>query len=448
MDAMTQRLAQFALESEYASLSSETVHECKRRLLDTLGCAIGAYDEPLSVMARTAAARSSGDPAASVWGSHSTSGPEAAAFANGVMLRVMDISDTYLGKSRGHPSDVTSAVIAMAECVHASGRETIAALALAYDVYCSLCNAYDWNSAGWDQPLYAVLGAVVGAGRLLRLDRGRMENAIALALVPNMAMAQTRRGPLSSWKGCAGANAARNAVFAAMLAHDGFTGPTAVFEGEGGLMDNVARFDWELPRHGHMITQTHIKSLPVCYHGQSAVLLALDMRARCKPSDIREIQVDAYRAAVDMMGMDASRWAPTTPETADHSLPYTVAIALLDGKITAKSYDPARFNDPEVVALMQKVKVNEDPKLTQAYPEGAPSRLRVALASGDTLTAERTYPAGHARSPMTDGEVERKFRDMLSEHPARAQTDRLLERLRALEQCEDVGRDVIGMLAG
>ena len=448
MDAMTTRLVQFALAADYAGLSAQSVHECKRRLIDTLGCAIGAYHEPLSVMARAVAARSSGDPAARVWGSASTSTPETAAFANGVMLRLMDISDTYLGKSRGHPSDVAAAVLAIADAVHAGGRDVIAALALAYDVYCSLCNAHDWNSAGWDQPLYTVLGSAVGAGRLLGLDAERMANAISLALVPNMALAQARRGPLSSWKGCAGANAARNGVFAAMLARDGFTGPGAVFEGEGGLIDNVAPFEWNLPPFGHMITQTHIKSLPVCYHGQSAVLLALEMRGRFALEEIEEIQVDAYRAAVDMMGKDPSRWAPTTHETADHSLPYTVAIALLDGEVTGASYDPARFTDPAVVALMRKVKVNADAALTQGYPDGAPSRLRITLRSGSTLSAERTYPTGHAKSPMSDADVERKFRQMLSGHPARARGDELLQRLCALERCDDVGREVIGLLAG
>ena len=448
MDATTQRLVRFALETDFDRLPARSVHECKRRLIDTLGCAIGAYDEPLSVMARSLAARSAGDPAARIWGSAATSTPELAAFANGVGLRLMDISDTYLGKSRGHPSDVASAVVAVGDCVHASGREVMAALALAYDVYCSLCNAFDWNSAGWDQPLYGVVASAVGAGRLLRLDSERMAHAIALALVPNMAMAQTRRGPLSSWKGCAGANGSRNGVFAAMLARDGFTGPSAVFDGEGGLADNVAPFEWALPAFGHMITQTHIKSLPVCYHGQSAVLLALEMRERLALEDIVAIHVDAYRAAVDMMGKDASRWAPTTHETADHSLPYTVAIALLDGAVSADSFDAARFTDPEVVKLMQKVHVHEDPALTRAYPDGAPSRLRIVLRSGETLTDERTYPTGHAKSAMSDAEVEAKFGDMLSRHPASARSRVLLERLWSLESCADFGRDVLVHFAG
>lgn len=446
MDATTARLVDYALSSGFSQLPATTVRECKRRLIDTLGCAIGAYDEPLSVMARAVAHRAQGDPAASVWGAGSTSTPECAAFANGVMLRLMDISDTYLGKARGHPSDVSAGVLAIAESVHASGRDTLAATVLAYDVYCSLCDAFDWNSNGWDQPVYAVLGAVVGAGKLLGLTREAMGQAISLALVPNMAMAQTRRGPLSSWKGCAGANGARNAVFAAMLARDGFTGPSAIFEGEGGLFDIVGRFDWELPAPHHMIEQTHIKSLPVCYHGQSAVLAALALRRKLPLAEIAEIRVDAYRTAVDMMGNDPSRWAPTTHETADHSLPYTVAIALLDGAVTADSFAHERFTDPSVVNLMRKTTVREDPSLTAAYPEGAPSRVSVTLTSGEIHRAELKYPDGHAKKPMSDAQVESKFRAMFAKRNSAAHCEQLLQRLWQLEQCADVGRDVLALL--
>jgi 2-methylcitrate dehydratase len=433
--------------ADYDKLSSRSVHDCKLRFIDTLGCALGAYDEPLSGMARAVAARTSGAPAARVWGSRIASTPEAAAFANGVMLRLMDISDTYLGKSRGHPSDVMAAVLAVADAERSSGKETIAALALAYDVYCSLCDARDWNSAGWDQPLYAVVGAAAGAGRLLRLDQERMCHAISLALAPNMAMYQTRKGQLSSWKGCAGANAARNAVFAAMLARDGFTGPEAVFEGEAGLYANVGRADWTLPPAGSMISETHIKSLPVCYHGQSAVLAAMRMHARTPVDQITAIHVEAYRTAVDMMGKDPSRWAPATHETADHSLPYTVAIALLDGEVTPASFDHARFTDPGVVDLMRKTTVGEDAGFTRAYPDAAPGRVTITLKSGQVERGEMMYPTGHARSPMSDSEVERKFRGMLASHPAASRCDEILQRLWSLEKVGDVGEEVIAALA-
>jgi 2-methylcitrate dehydratase len=244
MDSTTARLVDFALGMEFSSLPSETVHECKRRLIDTFACAIGAYDEPLSCMARAVARRQTGNPSASVWGCSWTTTPEAAAFANGVMLRLDDISDNYRVKSGGHPSDVIAGILAVGEAVHADGRSVINAITLAYDVYCSFCESYDFNSKGWDQPVYGVVACVLGAGRLLALSREQMGHAVALALAPNLALFQTRCGNLSSWKGCAGANASRNAVFAAFLAKDGFTGPHEVFEGKCGLWDVAGKFVW------------------------------------------------------------------------------------------------------------------------------------------------------------------------------------------------------------
>jgi 2-methylcitrate dehydratase len=307
-------------------------------------------------------------------------------------------------------------------------------------------DAIDINSKGWDQPVYSVLGCVLGVGRLMALTRAQMANAVSLALAPNMALTQTRRGDLSSWKGCAGANASRNAVFAAMLAREGFTGPTAVFEGEGGLWDVVGRFEWPLPAIPavpHMIGQTHIKRLPVCYHGQSAVEAALELRARVKLPDIDGINVAGYRTAVHMMGNDPSRWAPATRETADHSLPYVVAIALLDGKVTAQSFAPSRLTDPAVGALMKKVTVTEDAKMSAQYPESSGSRLAVTLSSGATLTHEIRYPKGHAMNPLTDAEVEAKFRELFAQCGNAAQCETALAALRNFDRAKDVGREVL-----
>ncbi len=447
-DATTERLVAYAERAQYDALPATTIHECKRRVIDTFASALGAYDEPPARMARAVAGRSrahDGD-GASIWGSDVRTTPEAAAFANGVMVRLLDISDTYLGISRGHPSDVTPGILAAAESVGADGKSVINAIVLAYDVYCSFCDAVDINSKGWDQPVYGVLGGVLGVGKILGLDRAQMGNAIALALAPNMALAQSRRGHLSIWKGCAGANASRNAVFAAILAKEGFTGPTAVFEGEGGLWDVIGRFEWPLPENGRMIGETHVKSLPVCYHGQSAVLAALALRARVDVARIEDIQVDAYRTAVSMMGGEPSRWAPTTRETADHSLPYCVSIALLDGEVTNASFAESRLRDSAVANLMRKVKVREDAALSAAYPEASPGRVSIRMMSGETHTVETTYPTGHARNPMDDAAVERKFREMLGRRRSPQQCDAALHALWAMDRAADI-RSVIGLLS-
>ena len=445
-DATTERLVQFAERASFESLAPEVVQATKLRVVDTFASALGAYDAPLSEMARKVARRTRGDDEARVWGSPIATTPEAAAFANGVMVRLLDISDTYLGKSRGHPSDMSSGLIAAAEIAGADGKSLISAIVLAYDVYCSFCDAVDFNSRGWDQPVYSILGCVLGTGRLLGLTRAELGNAVSLALAPNMALAQSRRGDLSSWKGCAGANASRNAVFAAMLAKDGFTGPTAVFEGDGGLWQATGGgFDWPLPEGRHLITETHIKGLPVCYHGQSPVWAALEMREAIDAGRIEDIQVDTYKTAVMMMGGDASRWAPTTRETADHSLPYCISVALLDGKVTDESFADSRLTDPTLAKLMQKVKVREDARLSGLYPEGSPGRVTIRMQNGETHTREIVYPKGHAKSPMSEAEVEAKFREMARPRLGAERCESLLTAVRGLDRSKNV-RELVDLL--
>ena len=450
MDTTTGQLVDFAMHAEYSALDEETVRACKRRLIDTFASAIGAYDEPLSHRARAIARRYAGVTSATVWGSDLQTAPEAAAFANGVMARFLDISDTYLGHGGGHPSDVISALVAVGESSGADGASVINAIVLAYDVYCSLNDAVDISARGWDQTLYAVLGSVVGTGKLLRLSREQMGNAVSLALTPNMALRQTRHGDLSSWKGCAGANAARNAVFAAVLAQEGFTGPAAAFEGEQGLWNVLGRFNWPLPiapGATRMVNRTHLKTLPICYHGQSAALCALDMRARLRLQDISQIHVETYRGAVAMMGSDPTRWAPTTRETADHSMPYVVAIALLDGKITNGSFAPERLADPAVADIMRKVKVSESAALSAQYPAAAPSRVSIRMSSGEVIMQEIKFPKGHAGNPMDDAAVEEKFRELFRAHADASQCTMVLESLWSFERAHDIRKDVIRLLA-
>lgn len=418
------------------------VHECKRRLVDTFGCAFGAYDEPLSRMARAVAERYSGRPAASVWGSTLPTSAEAAAFANGVMLRYLDLSDTYVVKSNGHPSDVIAAIVSVAEAARASGAATIAAIAVAYEVYCAFVEAIDVNTQGWDQPVYVALASALGAGKLLGLGREQMGHALSLALTPNMALEQTRRGELSSWKGCAAANAARNAVFAVLLARDGFTGPGAVFEGKSGLYEIVGRFEWNLPANAralHRVDRTHIKCLPICYHGQSAAWAALDLHGRVRTADVDDIHVESYRQAVEFMGNDPFRWAPATRETADHSLPYVVAAALADGEITARSFEPERLADALLVALMKKTRVSERAELSARYPGSTPCRLTVRLVSGEIVASEVEFPRGHSNNPLTDTELDAKFRTLFAAYGDAPQCETVLRALWNFERAADVG---------
>jgi 2-methylcitrate dehydratase len=450
MDRTTTHLADYAVATTYAALPPSAVHACKRRLIDSMACALGALDAPFSHRVSALARRHTGNPDAAVWGSATRSSPEIAAFANGVAIRYLDHSDTYVSKSPGHPSDVIAGILAMADAARAPGTEVINAIVLAYDIYCGFLDAVAAHTKGIDQATAVAIAVAAGGGRLLGLSRDAIANAIALALAPNIHLSNVRHGELSDWKGCAGPNGARAGVFAAYLAQDGFTGPSGVFDGPGGLWSILGSVDWRLDQPGgdqrHKIEQSDIKTFPVCYHGSSAVEAAIGLRDRMSSSEPRSIEVETYGLAVLRMAGDPSRWAPKTRETADHSLPYVVSVALLDGVLTSASYDAARLNDPAVGALMAKVKVRETPGLSAGYPDGAPARVTVELASGQSLTAEIRFPKGHMNNPVSDAELETKFFSLAVQTIDRTAARRLLDRLWACDALP-VMSDAFGSLA-
>lgn len=429
MDDTTARLADYALAARFADLTPAVVHETRRRLVDSVACAFGAWHDPLCRAARAVAGRQDGPLSASVWGCGWRTSVESAAFANGTQVRMLDLSDMYRVKSGGHPSDVIAAVLAVADMLRADGPAAIEAIVVAYEVYCTFCESIDVTAQGWDQPTFAVLGAAVGAAKVMGLNRDRMGDAIALALAPNLALAQTRTGDLSNWKGAAAANAARNGVFAALLARAGVTGPSAIFEGAGGFWDAVGRFDWRIGDGEPRIARTNLKRYPVCYHGQAAIDAALALRPQLRLDQIERIRIGTYAQAVHYMGKESSRWAPRTRETADHSLPYVVAVALRDGGIDMNSFDEGRLFDPGIGRLMAATVVEEDADLSARYPVSASCRIDVRMRDGAAVAHEVRSPAGHSDHPLSDAELEAKFlslaRGFCSTDSARAVLDAL-----------------------
>lgn len=440
MDKATGRLVDFALAFSSGDLPEPTIHECKRRIVDTLGCAFGAYDDDVSRMARKLASSNAGMPGATVWGSASTTSQESAAFANGTMSRALDLCDTYLGKSGGHPSDAIAGIMAVAEAAGANGMAVIRAVTLAYEVYCSFADSVDLNAKGWDHPLYGAVACALGAASLLRLSREQLGHAVSLSIIPNLPLYQTRQGMPSNWRGCAAAHATRNAVFAAMLAREGFEGPGEAFEGKNGLWRATGEFEWQFapPGSPHKITRTHLKRFPVCHHGQSAAWAAIQASGKVEKSEITEIEVATFRQAVVAMGSDPSRWAPATREAADHSLPFVVATGLLHGGITLHSYADERLADEGVAALMRKTRVLEDAGLSAQYPEASACRLVIRTKSQVPLVVDVKNAKGHANDPMDDAEVVTKFMELFSEYGDAQHAGAILDVLWKLEQSPDI----------
>jgi len=449
-EPLANRLADYACRLRFEDLPGPVVHEVKRRFIDSFATAVGAMDADAFAIAKRCALRVQSDAGASLLGGGRSS-PEWATFVNGLLIRYLDYNDTYLSLEPAHPSDNLAAVLAVGETAGASGRDLITAAVLAYEVQCRLCDAASLRKHGWDHVTYGAISSAIAACKLLGLDAIKTTHAIGLAGVANTALRQTRAGELSMWKGCAFANAARNGVFAALLAAEGMTGPAPIFEGNLGFM-KLLTGPFELAPLGgagqqFMISKTYIKFWPAEYHSQSAIDAALQLRSQI--GDIRNISaidIHTFDAAVDIIANDPEKWRPSTRETADHSLPYCTAVALADGEVTLAQFDPRRFTDPSLLELVAKIKVHRDPALTARYPNGIPNRLTVTLADGRTLMKEVEFPRGHAHNPMTDAEVEKKFRILVEPHYGKEKADRILTVCWELENLKRID-DLMKLLA-
>jgi len=437
-ETLADRLAAFALSTRFDDLPAAVVAEARRRLLDAFGCAAGALAEPAPTIARGAAKVVRSEPGAALFGGGRSS-PDWGAFANGVHIRYLDCNDTYLSLEPAHPSDNWAAVMAVGEQVGASGRDWIAAAAVAYEVQCRLADAASIRARGWDHVAYGALSTALASARLLGLDHARTVHALGIAGTTSAALRLTRAGELSMWKGCAFAHAARNGVFAATLAAAGMTGPSPLFEGDMGFWRQVSG-PFELARLGGptasdwMLPRTSIKFVPAEYHSQSAIAAAFAMRARVgDPARIRSIEIATFRVAMEIIGQDPEKWAPKTRETADHSLPYCTAVALVDGEVSADQFSAGRLADPFLLGLVARTTVIEDPALTAGYPNGIPNRVTVTLDDGSTIVEEVAFPPGHDKNPLTDAQLAAKFHGLADPAIGRERAERVRERLMRLD---------------
>lgn len=452
---LAERMSEYAVGLRYEDLPPVVVHEVKRRVLDSLGCALGAWESEPAGVARRVTATLAAESGATVFGTAHRAPPDWAAFANGCMVRYLDYNDTYLSKEPAHPSDNIPAALAIAQSVGATGRELIAAIVIAYEVQCRLCDSTSLRAIGWDHVTYGAFSTALAAARLMRLEVHRARHAVNIAGVRSAALRQSRVGELSHWKGCAFADEARHGVFAAMLAREGMTGPAPIFEGEKGFEKLVSGplvpagpfGESPTPAAGDcMICKTSIKCWPVEYHAQSAVDAALQIREQIgRPEAIASVDVESHDAAVDIIGSEPEKWTPRTRETADHSLPYIVAAALADGEITARQFAPERFRDAKLLDLVQKVKVHRHAELSAAYPGAVGNIVTVTLRDGRRLTRRVDHACGHARNPMSDELVERKFHSMADPRIGADRANRVVQWAWNLEKSDRVD-DVFPLL--
>ncbi len=395
MDATTTRLVEFVKRLRYEDLSARALEAAKARVLSTFGASLAAYDMPPVRIVRQLAQPVAAGPRARILGSLAQTTPDMAAFVNSAMVRCLDMSDTYVMEAVSHPADAFAAIFAVAEAHALSGRDLLLAMAIIYEVQCRFVEVVPYNHHGWDQTPVVALGAALGCGWLLELNEEQLTHAIALAIAPNIALNQTRTGTLSMWKGMAGPQGARAGVHAAYMARAGMTGPDDIFEGKFGFWNQIMEghaYEVPLPRsfenHVYALQQTMIKSFPTRFNCQVPVFTAQKLRKMIDINSIESLKIESIRQAFDRWMDVPEIWKPETRETADHSLPCTVAMGLIDGTITPAMMERGRFKDPDVLQLMSKCKIELPDEFADVAPETRCCRLTARLKSGETVIAE------------------------------------------------------------
>src|SRR5437867_6531219 len=440
---LAHQLADYVCSVRFEDLSKEVVHEVRRRVTDSLGCALGAWNEEPCAIARKVASEFSAKNGATIIGTAHQAPPDWAAFATGCCIRYFDFNDTYLSKEPAHPSDNISAALATAESVGATGKEFITAVALAYEVQCRFCDAASIRARGWDHVTYGAFSTALASAKLMKLDPEKTRHALNIAGVGCAAMRQARVGELSHWKGVAFADAARRGVYSALLARSGMTGPAPIFEGQMGFekqlgvsLGNVGEKFKGAPA---MILNTSIKYWPAEYHSQSAIEAALFLRKQVGAGvEVKSMTIESHDASVEIIGSEPEKWKPNTRETADHSLPYITAIALIDGDVTNKQFEPERFADPQVWRFLETVKVKRNAELSAIYPDAVANIVHVDLDDGRQLTRRVDYPLGHAKNRLKDSEVEKKFFALVSPTIGQERARGIVDRVWKLDEAKNV----------
>lgn len=404
--SLAEEIFDYSQEIDSLLKDSQTVEELKKRIVDSIFASYGAKDSEVVKISKEALLPSEGRLNSPIYFDNQQASVDVSTYINGCMTRYLDYNDTYLSKEALHPSDNVPPLLSYAYATRKSGEDLLRGLAAAYQTVGAFSDAYSIRDRGWDHVTYISISSAVGLGVVGGFSKEKFVHALNLAINNNISLRQTRAGELSMWKGCTAANASRNSIFAALLADKGFTGPSPIFEGEMGFFKQVTG-NISLDLNLNRIPKTMIKNFPVEYHAMSAVEAALDLRKQINGEKIRSIEVDTFSVAHKIIVKDPEKLRPRTKETADHSMPYLIAFALLYGDPVPSSFEETYLKDPSILNLIDVAKFNISPEYDSLYPEYLPVKISVKTDAGE-YDKEIKIPKGHFRNPYGWKDLEEK----------------------------------------
>ncbi len=446
-----EQLASFVVRSDYADLSPQARHHLKLHILDSLGCAIGALDGVPVRALRDQVDEFGGQGLCTLIGGRRTA-PDRAACYNTALVRYLDFMDNFIAKKETcHPSDNLGSVLAAAEYADCSGRDLMTALAVAYQVECRLLEAGPISEYGFDHTTQGAYSMAAGISRALGLDECQTANAVAITGASSVTLWVTRIRKISQWKGLLSSHVALGATHATFLAKHGVTGPLEIFEAPDGYMDSLSgKFDINWDKENlECVIRTAIKPYNAEVHSQSVIEGVLELREQYNPKaqDIDHIEITTFKTCYNIIGggEGGDKSVAYTKEQADHSLPYVIAVAILDGQVLPAQYVPERINRPDVQTLMKKVSVRPNRGYTRRYPDEVPCKITVHLKNGQELIREKSDFNGFFTRPMTWEQVVSKFEFLSSPYANKDLQQQIIQTVDSLENVSV--RDLTRLLA-
>src|SRR5438067_1615802 len=416
-ETVTAKMSRWAAEVQYEQLSQDAIYQAKRFLLDSIGCALGGYQQHDVKIALQVLDEIAGRGTSTVIGTGQKIDPVSASFANALMIRCMDYNDIYWKQDPSHPSDIFPAAIACCERAKSDGKELIIGLVLGHEFEMRFCEAAfpGVRERGWHHATLTAFVSPIVAGRALHLSWEQIQHAIGISASRQATFGAVTAGKLTMMKNTVDPMATQSGVLAALLAEKGYTGPEHVVDGKEGLTHCFGP-DWKLNLladglgESWRVTQCGMKAFPTeaLTHTPISAVLDLVRENDLNPDQVDKIRIRSLARAADILS-DPSKYDPHTKETADHSLPYVIAAALVDRQVTPLQFTPEKIMDPAIRAQLRKVEVIADPEIEKVFPALQRVVATIRRNDGREFTKQLDFPKGDPRNPLSDREIEEKF---------------------------------------
>ncbi|MBU1098188.1 MAG: MmgE/PrpD family protein [Ignavibacteriae bacterium HGW-Ignavibacteriae-2] len=437
--SISRTIAEFALNLKFEQLPKEVVNEVKRYLYDSIGCAYGGYHTKDVNMLKEIYDNIGGKEEATLIGFGAKMPAVNATLVNSLMIRALDFNDIYWKEDPSHPSDIIPAALAVGEITGASMKEVITAIVLAYEFEQRLClfakpgiRERKWHHATLTQFVSPIV-----AGYLLGLTVDQMVNAIGISGSHSHTIGCPTAGKLTMMKNTVDPMATQAGVFAALMAQKGFSGTEKVFEGKEGFMDcfggwdfkdekikpvkmegreGISEWSWDVDAligglgESYKILECSMKAFPTeaLTHTHISATLKVVTGHKISYDQIEEVQITTIARACDIL-FDPHKYRPESRETADHSLPYCIAAALVDHKITTQSFSDEKMNDPRIWEVIDRIKGIASQEFEAMFPAKQPSKVVVKTKDGKEYSEYLEFPKGDPREPMTEEDLDNKF---------------------------------------